>query len=241
MKILIIEDDKRISSYLKKGLEAVGFNVVECNNGPEGLEIAIDEKFDLLLLDIMLPDIGGLYIIEKIREEGKHLPIIVLTSKDSLEDKVSGLNTGADDYLPKPFNFDELVARINAITRRTAATGNSMQLSCGNLVLNMISHNVYKNGVEIILTSREYALLEYFMKNINKILSRKNIIDVVWKNKYDTESNIIDVYIKRLRDKLEHKNEVPNPYIQSVRGVGYRMRVRQEKEEDTNGSKDSQD
>jgi len=175
----------------------------------------------------MLPNIDGLSIIEKIREEGLSTPVILLTSKDSLEDKVFGLNSGADDYLPKPFNFNELIARINAVTRRST-TSSTTQLECGSLTLNRVTRNVYKNGEDIVLTSKEYSLLEYFMKNINKILSRKNIIDVVWKNKCDTESNIIDVYIKRLRDKIEYQDENPNPYIQSVRGIGYRMRVRQD-------------
>ena len=235
MKILVIEDDKRILKYLKRGLEKEGFEVTECNDGAEGLKLATKGRYDLIIVDVLLPSMDGFTVITKIREAEIYTPIINLTSQSSLQDKVTGLSVGADDYVTKPFTFQELIARINALLRRASAHTAS-KLFLGNIILNTSSRIAYKNNKKIILTKKEYLLLEYFMKNPDKILSRQDIIDNVWKanssGKYDIASNIIDVYVKKIRTKIEGNDENPNPSIESIRGVGYKLNVRVEDEEE---------
>ncbi len=237
MKILVIEDDKRIIKYLKLGLEKEGFEVTECYDGVEGLKLAKKGRYDLIIVDVLLPNIDGFTIITKIREAEIQVPIITLTSQSSLQDKVTGLSIGADDYVTKPFTFQELIARINALLRRASAHTAS-KLFLGNITLNTASRIAYKNNKKIILTRKEYLLLEYFMKNPDKVLSRQDIIDNVWKanstGKYDIASNIIDVYVKKIRTKIEGNDKNPNPSIESIRGVGYKLNVRLEEEEDEN-------
>ncbi|MGI6370529.1 MAG: response regulator transcription factor [Ignavibacteria bacterium] len=235
MKLLVIEDDKRIAKYLKRGLEKEGFEVTECYDGAEGLKLATKGRYDLIIVDVLLPNMDGFTVITKIREAEIHIPIITLTSQSSLQDKVTGLSVGADDYVTKPFTFQELIARINALLRR-ASVHTASKLFLGNITLNTASRIAYKNNKKIILTRKEYLLLEYFMKNPDKILSRQDIIDNVWKahssGKYDIASNIIDVYVKKIRTKIEGNDENPNPSIESIRGVGYKLKVRIEEEED---------
>lgn len=221
MVILVIEDEKKVANFIKHGLEEERYTVEACGDGIEGCELILNNHYDLILLDVMLPGKDGFTILREAREAGVVTPIIMLTARSGTEDRVTGLDLGADDYLPKPFSFDELAARIRSIIRRSSPE-KSTKLRCGDLVLDTISHIAVRAGVEIELTTKEYALLEYLMRNKNRILSRSTITQHVWKHNFDPESNIIDVYIKRLRSKIEI--DLSKPLIQSIRGVGYRMK-----------------
>jgi DNA-binding response OmpR family regulator len=220
MRVLVIEDEKKVANFIKHGLEEEGFNCDISFDGIEGLETILNEQYDIILLDVMLPGKDGFAILSEARAAGISTPIIMLTARSSTEDRVSGLDLGADDYLPKPFSLDELAARVRSILRRSMPE-NTTKLKCGDLLLDTISHIAYRTGLEIELTTKEYALLEYLIRNKNKILSRSTITQHVWKHNFDPESNIIDVYIKRLRSKIDLDEY--RPLIQSIRGVGYRM------------------
>lgn len=221
MRILVVEDDKKNATFIKNGLEEERYIVEMVHNGEEALELALNNHFDAILLDIMLPGKSGVEVLQELRAVNNLTPVIMLTALGGTEDKVAGLDSGADDYLPKPFMLQELVARLRAVLRRSGNEKNT-KLVCGDLILDTVSHLAIKNGVEIELTTKEYALLEYLMRNKNRILSRSNITQHVWKHSFDPESNIIDVYIKRLRNKMEMDND--KPALQSIRGVGYRLR-----------------
>jgi DNA-binding response OmpR family regulator len=192
------------------------------NDGITGLEVAMNNQYDAILLDVMLPGKDGFTVLSELRAAGISTPILMLTARGTTEDRVQGLDLGADDYLPKPFSFQELAARLRSILRRLSPE-KTTKLQCDDLVLDTVSHFAFRFGKEIELTTKEYALLEYLMRNKNKILSRSTITQHVWKHNFDPESNIIDVYIKRLRTKIENEDG-SKPLIQSIRGVGYRMR-----------------
>lgn len=221
MRILVIEDEKKVASFIKHGLEEERYIVETVHDGINGLEMALNNHFDAILLDLMLPGMDGFSVLKELRDSGVNIPVLILTARGSTEDKVAGLDMGADDYLAKPFSFDELAARLRSILRRSSPE-KSTKLRCGDLHLDTVSHLAYRNGREIELTTKEYALLEYLMRNKNRILSRSTITQHVWKHSFDPESNIIDVYIKRLRTKIDRDDA--RPLIQSIRGVGYRMR-----------------
>ncbi len=221
MRILVVEDEKKVANFIKHGLEEEKYIVETAYDGVSGLEMAMHNQFDAILLDVMLPGKDGFAILKELREGGVTTPVLMLTARGAIEERVQGLDLGADDYLPKPFSFDELAARLRSILRRSSPE-KSTKLKCGDLVLDTVSHFAYRNGAEIELTTKEYALLEYMIRNKNRILSRSTITQHVWKHNFDPESNIIDVYIKRLRSKIE--KEDARPLIQSIRGVGYRMR-----------------
>ena len=222
MRILVVEDERKVASFIKKGLEEERYIVETASDGKTGLEMAMNNEFDAILLDVMLPGIDGFTILKELRNAEISTPILMLTARGTTEDRIQGLDLGADDYLPKPFSFEELAARLRSILRRSSPD-KTTKLTCGDLVLDTVSHLAYRNNKEIELTTKEYALLEYLIKNKNRILSRSTITQHVWKHNFDPESNIIDVYIKRLRSKIE-KNDDSKPLIQSIRGVGYRMR-----------------
>jgi len=222
MRILVIEDEKKVANFIKHGLEEERYIVEIAYDGNTGLEMAMNNHFDGILLDVMLPGKDGFQILKELRNAGISTPILILTARGSTEERVQGLDLGADDYLPKPFSFEELAARLRSILRRSSPE-KSTKLRCGDLVLDTISHFAYRFGKEIELTTKEYALLEYLMRNKNRILSRSTITQHVWRHNFDPESNIIDVYIKRLRSKIENEDG-SRPLIQSIRGVGYRMR-----------------
>ena len=221
MRILVVEDEKKVANFIKHGLEEERYIVDLATDGNQGLELAMNNHFDAILLDVMLPGTDGLQILKELRNNNISTPVIMLTALGSTEDRVNGLDMGADDFLPKPFSFDELAARLRAILRRSS-NEKSTKLASGELVLDTVSHLAFREDKEIELTTKEYALLEYLMRNKNRILSRSNITQHVWKHNFDPESNIIDVYIKRLRTKVEVDGTKPT--IQSVRGVGYRLR-----------------
>lgn len=222
MRILVIEDEKKVANFIKHGLEEERYIVEIAYDGPTGLEFAMNNQFDGILLDVMLPGKDGFQVLKELRDAGVSTPVLILTARGSTEERVQGLDLGADDYLAKPFSFEELAARLRSILRRSSPE-KSTKLRCGDLILDTVSHFAYRFGREIELTTKEYALLEYLMRNKNRILSRSTITQHVWRHSFDPESNIIDVYIKRLRSKIEN-DDGSRPLIQSIRGVGYRMR-----------------
>jgi DNA-binding response OmpR family regulator len=222
MRILVVEDERKVANFIKHGLEEERYIVDTAADGITGLEMATNNEFDAILLDVMLPGKNGFQVLKELRDAGVSTPILMLTARGTTEDRVQGLDLGADDYLAKPFSFQELAARLRSILRRSSPE-KSTKLRCADLVLDTVSHFAYRFGREIELTTKEYALLEYLIRNKNRILSRSTITQHVWKHNFDPESNIIDVYIKRLRSKIE-REDGSRPLIQSIRGVGYRMR-----------------
>lgn len=219
MKILIIEDDRRIAAFLERGLTAEGHQVAVENDGRDGLERARSDEFELIILDRGLPYVDGLEIARLLREERRRVLILMLTARDSLEDKIDGLQGGADDYLTKPFAFDELLARIVALRRRGTAPEEERELRIGGLVLDPQSRRVSKDGVAINLTVREFELLRYLMANADKVVSRERLLNSVWEYGYDPGTKIVDVYVRYLRKKIDREDE-PS-LIQTVRGIGY--------------------
>lgn len=221
MRILVVEDERKVASFIKRGLEEERYIVETAPDGASGLELALHNHFDAIVLDVMLPKLDGFSVLATLRDRGILTPVIMLTARGTTDDRVQGLDLGADDYLAKPFHFEELAARLRSIMRRSSSD-KSTKLSCGDISLDMVTHLAYRGETEIELTTKEYALLEYMMRNKDRILSRSMITQHVWKHNFDPESNIIDVYVKRLRTKLERPGQAP--MIQSVRGVGYRLR-----------------
>jgi heavy metal response regulator len=218
MRILIIEDEQKVAEFIKRGLKEEGYAVDVALDGEEGYFQATTNLYDAILLDLMLPKLDGLSLCRKLRQENIHTPILMLTAKDSVKDKVKGLDSGADDYLPKPFSFEELLARIRAILRK-GKNQQPTQLQVADLVLDLLNHKVYRAQAEINLTAKEYALLEYFMRNTGNIITRTMISEHVWDINFDTFTNVIDVYVNYLRNKIDkgHKNKL----IHTIRGRGY--------------------
>ncbi len=220
MRILVIEDEQKIINFIKKGLEAEYYTVDYAMNGEEGFFKALNEGYDLILLDIMLPKMNGFELTKKIREKDIKTPILMLTARDTIEDKVKGLDAGADDYLPKPFSFDELLARTRALLRRTGSEKSNL-ISIADLEIDTASHEVKRDDRRIELTSREYALLEYLARNKNIVLSRTKIAQHVWGYDFDTSTNIVDVYIRYLRKKIDEDSD--KKLIKTIRGTGYKI------------------
>jgi DNA-binding response OmpR family regulator len=222
MRVLVVEDEQKMADMIKRGLEEEGMEVEVAEDGTAGLAAAKAEGIDLIILDIGLPGIDGFEVARELRTSGSKTPILVLTAHDTTEMKVKGLDSGADDYLTKPFAFAELLARLRALQRRTQSEDTS-RLQIGDLSLNLISRRVSRGGVEVQLTNKEFALLEYFMRHPDEILSRENLSEKVWEETFDTLTNVIDVYINYLRNKID-RNFEPK-LIQTVRGVGYTFKA----------------
>lgn len=222
MKLLIVEDEKRVAEFLKIGLED-DYEIDIAFDGVVGCAKALDttNNYSLIILDLMLPGKDGFTILKEIRKDDVLTPVLLLTARGDVEDRIKGLDLGADDYLPKPFSLEELQARIRSITRRTYSNKETI-LKVNDLELDTISHIAYRNEEQIELTSKEYVLLEYLMRHKNRTLSRQDINSAIWNGAYEPGSNIIDVYVKRIRTKINDTNE--NQMIQSIRGVGYRFR-----------------
>jgi len=221
MRILIIEDEKKVARFISKGLEEEAYAVDTAYDGEEGTFLAEVNEYDLIILDIMLPGKDGFTIIKELRSKGIKTPVIMLTARDELEDKIRGLNLGADDYITKPFAFSELLARVRAVMRRLCETKDS-KLQAGDLVIDLSTRIVKRNDRVIELTNKEYALLEYFVRNPNKILSRTMIAEHVWDYQFDPMTNVIDVYVNYLRQKIDKGFD--KKLIHTVRGVGYVFR-----------------
>jgi len=221
MRILVIEDDEKLGRFIVHGLEQELFIVEWIMNGNQAVDFIMNNLFDAIVLDVILPGKDGYSILREIREMGETTPVLLLSGRDTVDERVRGLDLGADDFMGKPFAIQELSARLRALLRRTLPD-KTTKIKCGDLVLDTVSHVAIRDGKEIELTSKEYALLEYMMRNKNRILSRSTITQHVWKHNFDPDSNIIDVYIKRLRSKIDYKKS--KQLMQSVRGVGYRIR-----------------
>jgi heavy metal response regulator len=221
MRILIVEDEKKVAGFIKKGLEEETYAVDIAPDGEEGLLLGEQNQYDLIILDLMLPKINGLEVLSTLRARKIETPILLLTAKDSVEDKVTGLNLGADDYLTKPFAFSELLARIRVLLRR-GKTEVKTTLEIADLTLDLVSHKVKRQNQEIELTGKEYSLLEYFLRNQGKVLTRTMIAEHVWDYNFDTFTNVIDVYVNHLRKKID-KN-YSQKLLHTLRGVGYIMK-----------------
>jgi len=218
MRILIVEDEKGISNFLKEGLEEEGFAVDFANNGNKGLELASANDYDLLIFDWMLPGLSGIEICRQFRKLNQTAPVIFLTARDTVADVVFGLEAGANDYIKKPFEFDELLARIRVQLK--TKSGDQTVLKLGNIEMNLDTHRVFRGSREIELTPKEFSLLEYLIRNKGKVCTRTNIIEHVWDIHFDSDTSVIDVYINFLRKKLNSKNE-EQELIHTIRGVGY--------------------
>ena len=223
MKILVIEDEHKIAGAIKKGLEQEGFADQTSYDGMEGFDLASTEEYSVIILDLMLPKMDGLTLCKRLRDEKIHTPILILTAKGELEDKISGLNSGADDYLPKPFAFEELLARIRTLQRRPAEIADN-KLFADDLILDMNSLIVSRNNKVISLTKREYNLLEYLMRNKNKILTKDQIINYVWNYESDILPNTVEQYIGYLRNKVDKPFKNSTQLIKTARGFGYILR-----------------
>ena len=218
MRVLVVEDEKKVASFIKRGLEEEAFAVDVAHDGENGVAMAESTSYDLILMDVMLPKKDGLSAIKELREKNILTPILCLTAKDTVEDIVSGLDIGSDDYLTKPFAFAELVARVRALIRR-GSQDRGAELYFADLRLDPVGHNVWRNNRPIDLTAKEYALLEYFMRNPNQVLTRTMIAEHVWDYTFDSFTNIIDVYVNYLRKKIDR--DFDKKLIHTVRGVGY--------------------
>jgi heavy metal response regulator len=218
MKILVVEDEKKVSSFIKRGLEEEKYEVDTAVDGEEGLKMALDRLYDLIVLDWMLPKKDGLTMLKELRGQKTMTPVLMLTAKDSVEDIVAGLDSGSDDYLTKPFAFAELLARVRALVRRSEMDRGA-EIHFSDLRLDPVTHKVWRSDREIELTAKEYALLEYFMRNPNQVLTRTMIADHVWDYTFDSFTNIIDVYVNYLRKKIDR--DADRKLIHTVRGVGY--------------------
>lgn len=221
MRILLAEDELSIAGFIKEGLEEEGFAVDVANNGRQGLELAMDNlnEYDIILLDWMMPGMSGIEICRSIRQQSLSVPIIFLTAKDTVDDVVFGLEMGANDYMKKPFAFEELLARIKVLLR--SKQGEQTIFTSNNIELNTEVHRVGKSGQKVELTQKEFALLEYFLRNKGKVCRRSRIIEKVWDVHFDKDTSVIDVYINSLRKKLDDPGK--DSFIQTIRGIGYRV------------------
>jgi len=227
MRFLVVEDEKKVAGFIKRGLEQEGYIVDLAVDGMEGEEYATSRGYDMIILDIMLPKKDGLEVLKVVKEDGIKAPVILLTARDSVEDRVRGLNLGADDYLTKPFAFEELLARIRALLRRGSSKVVSNVIEYEGLALDSMTRKASRDGKEIELTLKEYSLLEYLLRNPERVLSRTLIAENVWHQGFDSETNVVDVYINHLRNKVD-KDPVKK-LIHTVRGVGYVIKRSEDK------------
>lgn len=220
MKILVIEDDRKLGGFIRKGLEAQGFVVDFCDNGDEGFTLATTRSYDAVVLDIMLPGRDGLSILRNLRERRSMVPVILCTARSALNERLDGLNTGADDYLTKPFYIEELVARLRALIRRASGQQNNL-LQRGDVTINLLTREVKCGAKPVELTAREFALLTYLMRSPGRTFTRTQICEHVWNYHFDPGTNLVDVYVQHLRKKLA--SDSGEPIIETVRNVGYRI------------------
>jgi DNA-binding response OmpR family regulator len=220
VKILIVEDQERLGQFLERGLKECAYTVQWVRNRKDALDALAESSVDVIVLDLGLPDGDGIDMLRQWRASGFNEPVVILSARDSVEDRIKGLNVGADDYLPKPFSFEELLARVRSLARRQSSV-KQVVLEHQGVRIDLLSHTVKVNGRPIELTSREYALLEIFLQNPGRILTRTLISEKIWASHYDVDTNLLDVYMSRLRAKLE--NSTAKPLFKTIRGVGYQM------------------
>ncbi len=223
MRILVVEDDKKIASLVVRGMEQAGFAVDHAEDGEDALHLALSEPYDAAIIDLMLPQLDGLTIIERMRQRKILTPVIVLSAKRSVDDRVRGLQTGGDDYLVKPFSFSELLARVHALIRRANHEAEPTRLVLGELSLDLLSREVTRAGKKIDLQPREFSLLEYLMRSSGRVVSKTMIIEHVWGYSFDPQTNVVDVLVSRLRNKLDR--DFVSKLIHTHRGVGYALKL----------------
>jgi len=221
MRILVVEDERKIAGFIRQGLEEHGFDVDVCGNGDDAFTLATTRSYDAIVLDIMLPGRDGLSILRGLRERKNTVPVILVTARTELNERIDGLNLGADDYLTKPFYVEELIARIHAVSRRVKDETLSL-LQVEDLTVNLITRQIRRGTREIELTSREFSLLERMIRTPGRVFTRTQLLEHVWGYDFDPETNLVDVNIRRLRKKID--DDVTAPLIETVRGVGYRIR-----------------
>ncbi len=227
MNILLVEDEPTVARFIQKGLSEHNFDVVYAPDGKKGLDHALSGEFDVIILDRMLPHIDGLEVLQNFREQGIDTPTLILSAKNKVDDKVKGLRAGADDYLTKPFAFEELLARIEILASRVSTkAGGSTEMNLGKLKLDLINRKVTREEQVIDLQSKEFKLLEYLMQNANKIVTRTMLLEKVWEYNFDPQTNVIDVHISRLRNKID--KGFAYPMIETIRGAGYMISSREQ-------------
>lgn len=221
MRVLVVEDQERINSFICKGLKEQGFVVDTTDNGDDGYALAITEPYDAIVLDIMLPGRDGLSILKNLRKRDNAVPVILLTARAELDERLEGLNLGADDYLTKPFYIEELIARLHTVVRRASGEPSHL-LKAEDLLMDLVQHSVSRGGEEINLSMREFSLLEFLMRSPGRVLSRMQICEHVWNYTFDPDTNLVDVYIQRIRKKIDKEFDIK--LVETVRGVGYRIK-----------------
>ncbi len=222
MRLLIVEDDREAADYLKKALREAGHMAEIANDGDAGLAIALDESFDVLVVDRMLPKRDGLSLVSELRRRGNETPVLILSALGQVDDRVTGLRAGGDDYLAKPYAFSELLARVEVLSRRRAPNSADTVYRVADLELDRLSHRVTRNGEEIVLQPREFRLLEYLMRHAGQVVTRTMLLENVWDYHFDPQTNVIDVHVSRLRSKID--KGFAKPLLQTVRGAGYIIR-----------------
>jgi two-component system OmpR family response regulator len=219
MRLLIVEDDSKIASFIINGFRQAGFAVDHAADGKEGLQLALVVTYDVAIVDIMLPELDGLDLIGELRRQGINTPVLILSAKRSLDDRIKGIQKGGDDYLVKPFSFSELLVRVQALIRRSSRTVEPSSLTYGDFSLDLLKREVIRSGKKIELQPREFALLEYLMRNPERVVSKTMILEHIWDFHFDPQTNVVDVLVCRLRNKVE--KSFPQKMIHTIRGVGY--------------------
>jgi heavy metal response regulator len=223
MRLLLVEDDSKIASFVAKGLREAGFAVDVAEDGEQGLDLALGQVYDAAVLDIMLPKMDGLALIENLRKQKINTPVIILSAKRSVDDRIKGLQAGGDDYLTKPFSFSELLARVQALLRRAHGRSEPARLEVADLSVDLITREIRRAGTKIDLQPREFALLEYLLRNIDRVVSKTMILEHVWDYSFDPQTNVVDVLVHRLRMKVDQ--DFDKKLIHTIRGVGYVLKT----------------
>ena len=223
MRVLVVEDDTKIADFVVQGLKQAGFAVDHRTNGEDGLQLALTEPYDAAVIDLMLPRLDGLSLIEEVRRQKINTPVLILSAKRSVDDRVKGLQTGGDDYLTKPFAFAELLARVQALIRRASGAAESTRLTVGEVSMDLLTRQVTRAGKPIDLQPREFALLEYLLRNAGRVVSKTMILEHVWDYHFDPQTNVVDVLMYRLRSKVE--SDCSTKLIHTIRGVGYVLKA----------------
>lgn len=223
MRVLVVEDDPKIASFVTAGLKQAGFAVDHAAEGEEGLHLVLTESYDAAVVDLMLPKLDGLSVIEALRQRKVNVPVLILSAKRTVDDRVKGLQKGGDDYLTKPFAFTELLARVQALMRRASGTTEPTRLTVGDISVDLLAREVVRAGKRIDLQPREFSLLEYLLRNAGRVISKTMILEHVWDYHFDPQTNVVDVLVCRLRNKIDQERR--DKLIQTIRGVGYVLKV----------------